>query len=260
MEEWAARCISKALRAEVEEHDDGSAPGMYDLRIVFPDREPGAVEVTAAADQQSIQIGKLVYDGERWIIPDIAGGWIAGVIPTASMKRLRVDLPALLQSLESQGIREPRPDLWWEPGPHKGALRALGVAYLSQGETDHAGSIYLMVEQDQERTAGVSPLDGQPLLDWLADWLARPDKADNLAKLKASNADERHLFLILPEFADAPFGVVDLLMRDDSPLPDADPNLPPDITHIWVLSTWNFGNTGVRWAPGAGWSRFAKDN
>jgi hypothetical protein len=206
-----------SLGVEVEEHDDGSMQNMYDLRILYLDRTPGAVEVTAAADQQSVKLGKLVYDGKRWIVPGIVGGWSVGLRPRARMKRLKVELPAPLQSLESQGVRGARPEMWWEEGPHDEALRDLGITHLFQSEaTDYAGSVYPMVEQPTDTTGGTSPTDGRSLLNWLVEWLTRPDKADNLAKLNASGADERHLFLVLPD-ADAPFGVVDLL-RDDSPL------------------------------------------
>jgi hypothetical protein len=258
MEDWAARCIGQELNVDVKEHDDNSSPGMYDLTLAYPDRPHGAAEVTAAADEESVKLGKLVYDGKRWIVPDIAGGWSAGLHPTANFKRIRQELPALLQSLESQGIHDPQPEVDWEPGPHKEAIRSLGVVRLAQHGTDFPGAVYLNVEQDPERTGGLSPTDGRPLLDWLDVWLARPDKADNIAKLAASNADERHLFLILPSFADAPFGVVDMLIRDDSPLPDTSPDLPPGVTHLWMLSTWNFSSTGIRWSPDDGWSRFVK--
>jgi len=256
-EKLAARCIKAELGVDVEVHDDGSAPSMYDLNILFPDRAPGAVEVTAAADQESIQLGKLVYDGERWVIPDIAGGWAAVLHPTARMKDLKAQLPALLQTLESRGIHWAQPEVWWEPGPYDDALRALGILHLFQSGTDYPGSVYLNIEQGLERTAGVVSADGRPLLEWLADWLARPDKADNLAKLGASGAEERHLFLVMPVFVEAPFAVADLLMRDGAPLPDDDPNLPPEVTHVWVVSTWDSG-AGMRWAPNAGWSRFDK--
>jgi hypothetical protein len=257
-EDWAARCIGHELRVNVVEHDDNSSPGMFDLSIAYPDRPHGAVEVTAAADEESIKLGKLVYDGKRWIVEGIIGGWVAGLHPTASMKRIRQDLPPLLQSLERQSIQNPEPEVYWEPGLHKELIRALGIAHLAQHSTDYPGCVYLTVEQDPDRTGGMSPTDGRPLLEWLADWLILPDKADNLAKLGASGADERHLFLILPSFADAPFGVVDLLMRDDSPLPDGQPELLPEVTHLWMVSTWNFSSTGIRWSPDGGWSRFAK--
>lgn len=254
----AARCITAELQVDVEEHDDGSAPSMYDLSILYPDRPPGAVEVTAAADPDSIALGRFVYDGERWIEPDLAGGWGAALEPTARWKEVKANLPELLLGMETRGIREARPDVWWDPGPYDSALRSLGVTHLFQSEgTDYPGSIYLTIEQSLERTAGMVPTNGEPLLDWLRDWMTRVDKADNLSKLAASNADERHLFLIVPSFAEAPFPVTDLLSRDGAPLPDADPVLPPEVTHIWVASTWTTGD-GMRWAPRSGWSRFGK--
>jgi hypothetical protein len=49
--------------------------------------------------------------------------------------------------------------------------------------------------------------------------MRRPEQAHNLEKLARSGSEERHLFVFLPGFSDAPFGVVDLLMREDPPLP-----------------------------------------
>lgn len=145
---WAARCIGHELRVNVVEHDDNSSPGMFDLSIAYPDRPHGAVEVTAAADEESIRLGKLVYGGKRWIVEGIVGGWMAGLHPTVRMKRIGQDLPPLLRSLESQGIRNPEPEVYWEPGPHKEVIRALGIAHLAQHGTDYPGCVYLTVEQD----------------------------------------------------------------------------------------------------------------
>jgi hypothetical protein len=71
--------MTAELGVEVVVHDDGTEPSMYDLNIMYADCEPGAVEVTAAADPGSIALGKFVYNGERWIVPSIAGGWAASL-------------------------------------------------------------------------------------------------------------------------------------------------------------------------------------
>lgn len=63
--------------------------------------------------------------------------------------------------------------------------------------------------------------------------------------------------MILPGFAEAPFAVTDLLMREGALLPDEDPALLAEITHVWAASMWT-GGTGMRWAPGTGWARFDK--
>ncbi len=255
----AARCIGAELRAEIELNDDRSAPGMYDLRIVYADRGPAAVEVTAVADQDAIQLAKLVYDSdEPFRVEGLAGGWAAVLHPTAIVKDLRTHLPLLLQVLESQGVSVVLPDEWWLPGPEKEALRSLGVAHLFRIESDSPGSITFSIDQGPDRNGGVVSADGRQMLEWLPAWLARPDKVDNLEKLERSGLEERHLFLIFPSFADAPFTVADMLMRENGPLPNSDPDLPPQVTHAWLMSTWNFSGTGMRWAPDSGLSRFEK--
>jgi len=256
-EAWARRCIAAALRVDVEVHDDGSQPSMHDLNIKYANRPSGAVEVTAAADPAFVETWKLATGGDRWIESNIAGGWMAVIAPGSSVLRLREYLPVLLAEFEASGVRDLRPERWWEPDIRDEALRSLGVLHLFQSGTNYPGSIYLNVDPGQYRTSGRVPADGRPLIDWIDGWLSRPDQGHNLRKLAASGADERHLFLILPEFGEAPFQVTDLLMRDESPLPDEAPALPPEVTHVWAVSTWVTG-AGMRWSADAGWSRFDK--
>ena len=190
-------------------------------------------------------------------MPDIAGGWLASIQTTARWRDIQDQLPPLLEVLEGQGINGAEPETWWQPGPHDDALRALGILHLMQSGTDYPGSVYPIIDQGLDRTAGVVPNDGWPILEWLREWFARPEMADNLRKLNASGADERHLFLILPSFAEAPFAVTDLLSRDGAPLPEERPALPSEVTHVWLVSTSRTGS-GMRWSPAAGWSRFDK--
>jgi hypothetical protein len=143
----AIRCIQAELGVEVVVHDDNSQPGMYDLSISYPNGAPGAVEVTAAADPDSIALGKFVYDGERWIVPDIAGGWLATVQPTARRKDLQARLPPLLDAMEVNEDRRAEPQVWWMPGPYDDALPALGILHLMKSDTDFPGSVYLMIDR-----------------------------------------------------------------------------------------------------------------
>ncbi len=43
--------VRAQLQVPVVQHDDQSVAGMYDLKIEYPDGRVGAVEVTAAEDQ-----------------------------------------------------------------------------------------------------------------------------------------------------------------------------------------------------------------
>jgi hypothetical protein len=256
-EAWAAGCLRAALGVDVTPHDDGSKPGMHDLQIDYPGRAPGAVEVTAAADAAAIELWNLVNDKGRWTVAGIVGGWAVELLPTARANLLKTELPALLEVLEREGVRQVEPERWWEPGPHDEVVRRLGIRHMRRGDTEHEGSVYFTVDQGSDRTGGMVSSSGLPLVNWLGERTARTDQVHNLEKLARSGAGERHLFVILPAFAEAPYEVVDLLMRDGAALPEVDPSLPPEVTHVWAASVWSSG-AGMRWSPDEGWLRFDK--
>ncbi len=257
-EEWAARCIRAALgRVEVRRNDDGSEAGMFDLRIVYPDRPFGAVEVTAAADAESTELWNITNGRRgRWQVDQLAGGWFVSLVPSARAKRVLAELPRLLSELERRGIRRLEADAW-HGGRLEGWAQALGVSRAGQGDTDFPGSVYLTIELPSERSGGFVGDSGDPLARWVGEWLRGPRQRDNLEKLLHSGATECHVFVILPGFSLAPFEVADLLWRDDAPLPTAEPDLPDAVTHVWAVSTWNAG-AGMRWSSGRGWERFDK--
>jgi len=95
------------------------------------------------------------------------------------------------------------------------------------------------------------------LADWLTEWAAQPSEVRNLDKLRRSNAEQRHLFIILPGFTTAPFEVTDLLWRAGAPTPTIPPRLPDGITHVWAMSTWTTGD-GFFWSAESNWTRPAK--
>jgi hypothetical protein len=256
-EGWARECIRSALGdVEVRHRDDGSQPRIYDLEILYSDRSLAAAEVTAAADAESIELWNVINGDGRWVEPDLVGGCSVALVPQARARRLREDLPALLKKLEQQGVREVVVDPW-RRGPLVEEASSLGITHLYQGPTDYRGSIYPTIELPSERSGGMVDDNGEALPRWLNEWIRQPNQADNLQKLRDSGADESHLFVILPGFADAPFAVTDLLMREGAPLPTLAPSLPSPVTHVWAISTWSSGS-GMRWSPDLGWFRFEK--
>ena len=92
---------------------------------------------------------------------------------------------------------------------------------------------------------------------WVGEFLHAPKRRDVLDKLARSGRSERHAFIILPSFAEAPFGVTDLLMRESAPLPLVDPQLPDEMTHVWLVSGWASG-PGFRWCRASGWDFFER--
>lgn len=255
-EEWARQLIEKALGSIVVQHDDGTSDGQFDLRICLGDTD-AAVEVVAAADGASIELWNLLNGGDRWIEPGLVGGWMVSLVPTARATRLRLELPSLLAHLESEQIRSLR---FRRPHPLVDLAeraRRLGVTSLHQSGTDFPGSIYIIIELPIERTGGFVVPTGDALAAWCGEFLARDCCDDVRRKLARSGMRERHAFVLVPGFADADFGVTDLLMREGAPLPGISPTLQEEITHVWAISTWSTGS-GMRWSPAEGWCRFSK--
>lgn len=260
-EKVVAATIMTTLGLKVEQHDDGKQPGMHDLNIVTADGSPSAVEVTAAADPDSIQLWKLVNGrDERWIVPDLEGGWMLHLEPTARARRLIKELPAFLRELEGQGVTEiPRQRRRQEiSGSIEGRARALGIVSGDQSGTDFPGSIYLTIEQPRERIGGAVDRTGSAVPGWVRSFLLDPHQSDVLDKLARSGASERHAFILVPSFTSAPFGVVDMLWRgEDDVVPTTSPELPDQVTHVWLMAFWTIGS-GLRWSPDGGWERFER--
>src|SRR5438445_10686731 len=105
--------VSRPLADNVEQPDDGSPQAMQDLTIRYPTRAAAAVEISAAAASESVQLWKLMNDnqGGRWCVEGLRGGWLVAVIPSARQKRLQTELPMLLSALEAAGICDLEPDV-----------------------------------------------------------------------------------------------------------------------------------------------------
>jgi hypothetical protein len=254
-EEWTQQILSRVLGVEVKQHDDGSEPGMYDLTILETDTPSGAVEVTSAADGESIALWRLMNDrDERWQVDGLEGGWSVSLEPSARGKRVWKELPSLLALMEEERIT----DLGRANDPLvEDIAEALGVVDLVQLGTEFPGSVYVTLSLPSERTGGAVPQTGTPLSRWMGDFLNAPDQADVRNKLGLSTLSERHCVVVVPGLSTVPFPVMDLLIREDAPAPQEAPELPNEVTAVWIFSTWSSGN-GFRWSPTSGWEPFEK--
>lgn len=255
----AAACIESALPGIVAtQRDCNSGHRIYDLDLIRDASIFGAVEVTAAADRDSVELWNVVHERDgRWIVPSLAGGWKISLYPSARVKKLRDGLPILLAELEGQGITEIGSDYCHRGDPYRSQAERLGIALAYQAGTDFPGSIYFTIKLPIDRVAGFVADTGDALAEWVSEWIIQPEHADNLQKLRESGKAERHLFVVLPEFTTAPFKAFDVLTRNNAPLPTVAPTLPPEVTHLWMLSWWAIGD-GFRWSPDGGWARFSK--
>ena len=254
-EEWARDIIRQTLSVPVEQNDDNSQDGMHDLWILHPDRPAAAVEITAAADSESIQLSKLMNTKERWIVSELRGGWAVSVDPsTPRAKLLFAKLPAFLSELERAGETDVDVDRAtgaggrWDARAHE-----LGITKLFQSaDTDYPGSVYVLLDEPLERRAGFVASNGDAIAEWIGDYL-QSKRPRVLAKLARSRAPERHAFVLVPLFTTEPFAISELVMRSEARLPLTQPRLPVEVTHVWVVGM-AYDVAGFYWAPDAGWS------
>lgn len=256
-EEWARQLIARALGRPVEQHDDGSKPGMHDLDVI-QEADRSAVEVTMAADAESTEVWNIMNGtGGRWQVPGIEGGWMVSITPSARAKRLITELPGLLGRLENEGLTGLLRRNSRQRSPLRALAESLGIVSAFKGGTSFPGSIYVTLDLPAERTGGYAAQNGNALAEWIGQFLGADARADVRRKLAASGYEERHAFVILPPLADAPFSVTEVLLRDDAPLPTIPPDLPKEVTHVWVVSGWS-GGYGIRWTAQGGWVLFDK--
>jgi hypothetical protein len=191
-EVWAQHCIRQALPgSQVDQHGDGSKNSMYDFTVTYPDGTTAAMEITAAADEQQMELWKAIKPGGTpWVEPALTGGWIVRILPSTRAKNLVRQLPGLLHDVEQAGFRSVRGN---RESADQFALLAgrLGVIEALQRFVKQPGRIVVMPPERPEQMGGYVPDTGNPLAEWLGEWIADPSRPDNLRKLARSGETER---------------------------------------------------------------------
>lgn len=249
-ETWAKLCFEKEIAGlKVEKHDTGKLRGMHDFELYYPDGARGALEVTTCTSGKDQALWKLVTLGDTWIEPSLAGGWSVHLKRDPKLpKNWRIRLRDLIARLEEQGLTS------IEDTEFQDELESIGACRLKQGPTSKPGSIHVMPNLVW---CGFMPKTADPLVGWLETWVAEPRRRDNIEKLARSNRAHRHLFVGIPTLSDAPEVVRHITMTNAIVLPANSPNLPPEITDIWLASGWRDGE-GIRWSAATGWKYFDK--
>lgn len=186
-EEWLRQCIEAATPgATVTQHDDGSSNAMHDLDVWVAGARVGAVEISAAVDAQALQLWRLVATPGQWMDPALDGGWTVTVSRIARARELKAQLPGLLRSLESQGVRRLDGRVGGAATAEREYAESLGIVSMSQGSTDHPGSVFVPVDPLAGSSGGAAPDTADAVAVWVSQWLQRGDQRDNLGKLARS--------------------------------------------------------------------------
>jgi hypothetical protein len=259
-EEDARRIISKVLGVPVIQNDHNVGRSVPDLYIDYPDRPRAYVEVTSdgvqgawrALDRElhkrgyELKVAGLTYDW--WVFPAVKG----------QIKKLWRGLPSLLRRLEQDGETFGH----WRDGTLKQRIQdsrfhheiaQLGIDELVAGSVATGDAV---VRFAPPGAGGPAELDLDYFLEWCDNFLANPANEHNLQKLANTDASERHEFIVVNIVSD--WAVQHVLSRDGYPrLPKTAPNLPHEVTHLWLLGAGCLDRC-IAWLPDrGGWIDYA---
>jgi hypothetical protein len=240
-EEWARRIVQKELGQTVFINDDGSTPGMYDLRIGPPDIPDVAIECVGAVNSTFTETWN-VGPARGPLSLGVQGDWNVEIAATARVKAVRQNLQRLLQELESRGIHNLHVDHWFHRGDATlfNEFESLGITHASCYRIDGSGKVHLSMPG----TGGAVDETGSEVPRWLGEFLRDPAREDVLSKLQRSGAKARHAFVIA-SFGGPPWPVESYLTGELNHIPSQSPDLPPPVTGAWVVS--GFSQKGLYW-------------
>jgi len=235
-EGMAARVVARLTGERVVIQDDGRKPATVDIRIEYTDKPVAYVEVVVDMDPPY-----AAMEAEIWKsalpMPAKRVWWVRASAKSRPVKELRKELPRILGS--SHGSLSPQ---------EIQQLGRLGVT-VSGGmpRAGEPGVIHLL----PEGILGPARLTWEPFLDWIKTFLTSDLTEDVRRKLAATGAAERHAFIAVSFTTPGP--VYFALRYDGRPeLPDSNPSLPQEITHLWVWSVPGIERC-LAWFPDTGW-------
>lgn len=239
--------------------DDGTKDHMPDIRIEHLDRSPAYAEVWTDTDPRYAAMeARLMKPGNQLPLeltePTLSRVWWISVSGATNIDRLQAEIGTILSELERAGITFERvgglasyDDSRVARLVHHGVVRVSSRQCIS-------GEIGMI----RFHPAGIS---GSPAISWNAvvTWLRRTLSSARLddvrSKLAATDATERHLFLGVTY--SSPSDVFFALDDYDQSLPSEPPDLPREITHLWLMRASPAGRC-IAWFPDWGWFDVSK--
>jgi hypothetical protein len=198
--------------------------GEYDFDLRYPNGEVAAVEVTSSRDQASTKICKKIFErnggSEIEAVCCKKNWWIT---PSAMPKNFRKDVDKYLAALEDAGI-----DSFFEPDCLKNNTPKEVFAIYRDLNVFSARSV---------PTSGAAVIRISAVLGGGAVGQASPTRAaereigPNKDKLGKATTKERHLVVYVDQLNGSPW----IGMTSSEP-PNGFPNLPTEITHLWLIA------------------------
>ncbi len=226
----AGDIVASRLGGEAKPRDIPGAPdATYDFDICLPDGRNIALEVTSAADPELLSM--RAAQGRVWKAPSLSADWwisFAGGSPV-NIKSMLKGLEAHLKVLEEHGVTEVS-----KYSPASGRRSSAVTEATSQ---ILAGRITAARSWNRPAPGTPARMLLTPHRGFISDAeqvnpLVARAAEDNAKKLRAADADERHLFVWIDE------DKAELAMFTQGPPPTV-PDLPAGIDGGCPVLPWN---------------------
>ncbi|MGW3858394.1 hypothetical protein [Micromonospora arida] len=248
----AARVVARLTGEYVVLQDDGSADGMPDLRIEYRDGRTAYGEITQDLAEAYAALGSEVLKRQfQMAAPTLGRVWWVTLAATARVGRLERALPPILEKLDASGDTFEFAVFDQRLEQHRNAdvrlLAGAGVVRLASRGARAAETPVIHIAA--EGIGGPAELDCAFFGDYLASFLRDERRLDVRRKLAITGSDERHAFIGF-SFS-TPWPAWHALDEGCSELPTEPPQLPREITHLWVWA-YPLGRC-IAWFPDLGW-------
>jgi hypothetical protein len=267
IEARAARVVARLTGENVTIQDDNSRDGIPDIRIEYLDGKVGLVEVVTDVNphyaetvrqisrqngaQSSLEIPWELYS------EDISRVWFVTVSAQANIRAVKTHLPPLLIKMELGGetfvTQVSRECLLLSASANVNALVSLGVVEVSSraprsdGPDAHRNGVILVYP---DGIGGPFDVTWEQFTLSIDELLSSKLVQRKVAKLRANECDERHLFIGVSYTSQ--WALFHALSMDVSSVPLDPPAVPNVVTHVWLMSAGIAGRCLV-WFRGEQW-------
>lgn len=228
-----------------------------DFFLDYADGRVGIGEVKRVTDEAYQRMWQALHrlsPPQHISLDDGLGRWGASISVGTPLNGLGAHLNEIAIWLLGAGLSEAQIQGDWPQGYPYDRLRELRITRFWRSGGPGPGSVLLL----HEGVWGPIPLDADALIPWIQEYLDQNKRSlrNSLARLQASVADERHLFLWLED------GMPDelLLFLNFHPErhPQSGPPLPSYVSHLWLGVPHSFSEERWVWLyrRDQGWSAF----
>ena len=227
-EQMAKVFIESLIPDAVMHYREDQSTSTHDFDLERQGELIAAVEVTTSTDEQRKGIEAAIRDQRKGgiFLPTnrCRQDWSVCPLPTANINKIRKELDQYLADIEADNLGRflSSRDSYEYPAVRR-IYQDLHIDYGSVTKWKPPGRIGL-----------ISPGGGGTITPEHVQEAVKREvwKEDNRKKLNLAGSKERHLFV----YVDSDNYLSWASLRDTDPSPLEPPQLPPEITHVWVAS------------------------